>query len=42
VHRGLAAHRDADERRVEREPEERADREAEAFALEVDGENGDP
>ena len=39
---GLPADRDADERRLERQGDERADREAEPLALDVDGDDRDP
>jgi hypothetical protein len=38
----LAAHSNADERRLEREGYERADREAEALAVRVNREDGNP
>jgi len=42
VHRRLPAHAHADERRLERKPDERADGEAEPLPSEVHGQGGDP
>ena len=42
VQRRLARDRDPDERRLERERDERADRQAEPLALDVDRDDGDP
>ena len=41
VQRGVAADREADERRVERERDERRDRQAEPLPVDVDRDDGD-